>query len=152
MDSFLQQIMENYYMSRHHSFVKINQAILEIEKTIKFSKFCEFQDVECVLVSLKNKLKNEELSESENMLTKMAIEAYVDNLDKNNYHLLITGDVFSALTLVETIFLKDSFKKMNPEIDVDFPAFSLDESFYKNIAIVAIPERIIDNNRLRKAV
>lgn len=139
-------------MSRHHSFVKINQAILEIENTIKFSRFSDFQDIECVLVSLKNKLKNEELSESENMLTKMAIEAYVDNLDKNNYHLLITGDVFSALTLVETIFLKDSFKKMNPEIDVDFPAFSLDESFYKNIAIVAIPERIIDNNRLRKAV
>lgn len=137
-------------MSRHHSFVKINQAIQEIENTIKYSDLCEFQDVECVLVSLKKKLKNEDLSESENMLTKMAIEAYVDTLDKNNYHLLITGDVFSALTLVETIFLKDSFKKMNPDIDVDFPAFSLDESFYKNVAIIAIPERIIDNNRLRK--
>lgn len=142
--------MENNYMSRHHSFVKINQAIQEIENTIKYSDLCEFQDVECVLVSLKKKLKNEDLSESENMLTKMAIEAYVDTLDKNNYHLLITGDVFSALTLVETIFLKDSFKKMNPDIDVDFPAFSLDESFYKNVAIIAIPERIIDNNRLRK--
>jgi len=137
-------------MSRHHSFVKINQAIQEIENTIKYSDLCEFQDVECVLVSLKKKLKNEELSESENMLTKMAIEAYVETLDKNNYHLLITGDVFSALTLVETIFLKDSFKKMNPDIDVDFPAFSLEESFYKNVAIIAIPERIIDNNRLRK--
>lgn len=142
--------MENNYMSRHHSFVKINQAIQEIENTIKYSDLCEFQDVECVLVSLKKKLKNEELSESENMLTKMAIEAYVETLDKNNYHLLITGDVFSALTLVETIFLKDSFKKMNPDIDVDFPAFSLEESFYKNVAIIAIPERIIDNNRLRK--
>lgn len=142
--------MENNYMSRHHSFVKINQAIQEIENTIKYSQLCEFQDVECVLVSLKKKLKKEELSESENMLTKMAIEAYVDTLEKNNYHLLITGDVFSALTLVETIFLKDSFKKMNPDIDVDFPAFSLDESFYKNVAIIAIPERIIDNNRLRK--
>lgn len=139
-------------MSRHHSFVKINQAILEIENTIKFSSLCEFQDVECVLVSLKKKLKNQDLSESESLLTKMAIEAYVDQLDKNNYHLLVTGDVFSALTLVETIFLKDSFKKMNPDIDVDFPAFSLDESFYKNVAIIAIPEKVIDNNRLRKAV
>lgn len=144
--------MENYYMSRHHSFVKINQAILEIEKTIKFSDLCEFQDIECVLVSLKKKLKDQDLTESEVTLTKMAIEAYVDTLDKNNYHLLVTGDVFSALTLVETIFLKDSFKKMNPDIDVDFPAFSLEESFYKTVAIVAIPERIIDNNRLRKAV
>jgi hypothetical protein len=139
-------------MSRHHSFVKINQAILEIENTIKFSSFCEFQDVECVLVSLKKKLKSQDLSESESLLTKMAIEAYVEQLDKNNYHLLVTGDVFSALTLVETIFLKDSFKKMNPDIDVDFPAFSLDESFYKNVAIIAIPEKVIDNNRLRKAI
>lgn len=139
-------------MSRHHSFVKINQAILEIENTIKFSRFSDFQDIECVLVSLKKNLKSQDLSESEVRLTKMAIEAYVDQLDKNNYHLLVTGDVFSALTLVETIFLKDSFKKMNPDIDVDFPAFSLEESFYKNVAIIAIPERIIDNNRLRKAV
>ena len=139
-------------MSRHHSFVKINQAILEIENTIKFSSFSDFQDIECVLVSLKKKFKSQDLSESEVTLTKMAIEAYVDQLDKNNYHLLVTGDVFSALTLVETIFLKDSFKKMNPDIDVDFPAFSLEESFYKTVAIVAIPERIIDNNRLRKAV
>jgi len=137
-------------MSRHHSFVKINQAILEIENTIKYSDLCEFQDVECVLVSLNKRIKSQELSETETALTKMAIEAYVDKLDKNNYHLILTGDVFSALTLVETIFLKDSFKKMNPELDVDFPSFTLEESFYKNTAIIAIPESIIDNNRLRK--
>lgn len=137
-------------MSRHHSFVKINQAILEIENTIKYSDLCDFQDVECVLVSLKKRIKTQELSATEAELTKMAIEAYVDKLDKNNYHLILTGDVFSALTLVETIFLKDSFKKMNPELDVDFPAFTLEESFYKNTAIIAIPEKIIDNNRLRK--
>lgn len=39
---------------------------------------------------------------------------------------------------------------MNPEIDVDFPAFSLDETFYKNVAIIAIPEKIIENTRLRR--
>lgn len=137
-------------MSRHHSFAKINQAILEIEKQIKFSGLYEFQDVECVLVSLKRKLKLQELSENEEMLTQTAIEAYVEQLDKDNYHLFVTGEVFSALTLIETIFLKDSFKKMNPDIDVDFPAFSLDESFYKNVAIIAIPEKVIDNTRLRK--
>jgi hypothetical protein len=142
--------MENENMSGYSSFLKINQAILEIEKTIKHSHFCDFQDIESVSVSLNKRLKNEDLSEAENLLTKMAIDSYIDTLDKNNYHLLISGNVFSALTLVETIFLKDSFKKMNPEIDVDFPAFSLDETFYKNVAIIAIPEKIIENTRLRR--
>lgn len=142
--------MENKNMSGYSSFLKINQAILEIEKTIKYSHFCDFQDIESVSVSLNKRLRNEDLSEAENLLTKMAIDSYIDTLDKNNYHLLISGNVFSALTLVETIFLKDSFKKMNPEIDVDFPAFSLDETFYKNVAIIAIPEKIIENTRLRR--
>lgn len=137
-------------MSGYNSFLKINQAILEIEKTIKYSHLCDFQDIESVSVSLNKKLKKEDLSEGENLLTTMAIESYIDTLDKNNYHLLISGNVFSALTFVETIFLKDSFKKMNPDIDIDFPAFSLDENFYKNLAIVAIPEKIIENTRLRK--
>jgi hypothetical protein len=137
-------------MSRNQSFAKINQAIQEIENKIKYSHLSEFQDIECVAVLLKKKLKVQNFSENEELLTQMAIENYVDDLNKNDYHLVITDDVFCALTTVETIFLKDSFKKMNPDISVDFPAFSLEESFYKNMAIVAIPEKCIETNRLRK--
>lgn len=137
-------------MSRNQSFTKINQAIQEIETKIKCSHLYDFQDIECVLVLLKKKLKIQNLTENEELLTQMAIENYVDDLDKDDYHLVISGDIFSTLSIVETVFLKDSFKKMNPDINVDFPAFSLDESFYKNMAIIAIPEKCIDTNRLRQ--
>jgi len=143
--------MENY-MSRHHSFVKINQAILAIENNIKFSNLYDYQDSESIPVFLKKKLLAQDLSEGELTLARSAIETYAEQLNHNNYHLVLTGFEFAALTRVETIFLKESFRKMNQDLDVDFPAFSLEEESLKNMVIVTIPETMIDNHRLRKVV